>query len=296
MPAPPKFRALTDESLLELLYTAGDQLPAEIAGELVRRGNRLRGQLRDIAMDKVAWTQGLPEWWAPVHATYLLGAMETPEALVPLLAALRWADAFDCDWVLEDLPSIFARLGPAAVDPLRAILADPAAGPGARSTALASLAAVSLKVSGLTEEVLAEAARLVRERGEDLYLRQSAANILVDFRSVKHKSALKAFGREESRRHRRDPEYQGVFYDWELDELLEGAGDSNLEPYRQDWMTFYDQEEIEHRQERWRREQEAGGDTDPEVAASPAPGRDLHGPCPCGSGQRFADCCYQRVH
>ncbi len=297
MASPSRFRNLSDAALLELLHTAADRLPAEAAGELVRRGHRVRGELRAIVMDKVAWTQGLPEWWAPVHATYLLGAMETPETLVALLAALRWADAFDCDWVLEDLPSIFARLGAPAVDPLRAILADLAAGPGARSTALAALAAVSLRVEGLTEEVLDLAEGLVRDRDEDLFLRQSAANLLVDFRSIKHRAALKAFGREESRRHRRDPEYQGVFYDWELDELLEGAGESNLEPYRRDWMGFYDPEEIEHRQERWQREQEEDeGAPEGELPPGPTPSRDPQAPCPCGSGQRFVDCCFLRVH
>lgn len=246
-------------------------------------------------VDKASWTQPLPEWWAAVHATYLLGAMETGEALVPLLTALRWADAFDCDWVLEDLPSIFARLGAAAADPLRSIVTDPSAGSGARSAALTSLTAVALATPYLLDGLIEEAARRTADADEDLFLRQTAANLLVDLRSQAHRDLLRAFGREESRRRREDPEYQGVFYDWEVDELLaQEKGDASLEYYRRDWLVFYDPEEIEHRQERWQREQEEAAEREAETPAQP--GRDLDAPCPCGSGRAFSECCYLKVH
>jgi hypothetical protein len=290
-----RFRSLTDSDLVDLLYTASDQLPRSAVDEILRRGPRMLEPLREIVMDKSSWLSPLPEWWAVVHATYLLGAMESPETLVPLLTALRWADAFDCDWVTEDLPSIFGRLGTPAREPLLRVAHDPTAGPGARSIALASLAAIALPMPHLREEVVGWAARLLADSSEGLYLRQTAANILLDFRCQQHKALLVRFGQEEAKRKREDAEYSGAFYDWEVEDLLaEGEGEASQEYYRRDWLTFYDPEEVERRQERWRREQE---EADAQAPTEPAaPQRDLDSPCPCGSGRPFSRCCYLKVH
>lgn len=289
-----RFHVLGDEELLDLLYTAGDRLPRAAADELVRRGSRVLPILAEIVGDKGAWTQPLPEWWAVVHATYILGAMESPDALVPLLTALRWADAFDCDWVTEDLPSIFGRLGPPAFEALRAVVQDPTAGPGARSIALASLGAIALARDYLREPATSLAASLLSDASQDLYLRQTAANVLVDLRAQGHRDLLVAFGREERARHKEDAEYQGVFYDWEVDDLLTQPEEAALEYYRRDWMSFYDADEMERRQERWAREQDEAQDQE---AAARAPGpRDVRAPCPCGSGRPYAECCYLKMH
>ena len=289
-----RFQYLSDADLVDLLFTAGDRLPREAVDEILVRGHRMLPHLRSIVMDKAAWTQPIPEWWAAVHATYLLGAMETADALVPLLSALRWADAFDCDWVTEDLPSMLGRIGMPAFKPLRTILDDLTAGPGARAIALAGAAAASLSNPRLTTDVLDDAAAITGNTGENLFLRQSAANLLLDFRSERHVQLLKEFGREEAARRKENPEYQGVFYDWEVEELLRGDAAQNLEYYRRDWMVFYEPEEIERREERWRREQEELGDSAP---GAPGPAqRDLEAPCACGSGRPFKQCCYLRVH
>ncbi len=292
-----RFHALPDDDLIGLLHTAGDRLPREAVDEILRRGPRLIPRLAAIVADKGSWTRPVPEWWATVHATYILGAFESEEVLVPLLTALRWADAFDCDWVTEDLPSMFGRIGPAAYGPLRSVFLDPTAGPGARSVALASMAAVALADPKLTREVILHAARVVADGSEPLYLRQTAANVLVDFRSREHRDLLLAFGREEAARQREDPDYQGVFYDWEVDELLaEEAGQSALEYYRRDWLVFYEPEEIEKRQERWRREEQESREQQVHPAPPPPDRRDLLAPCSCGSGRPFGECCYLRMH
>jgi hypothetical protein len=220
--------------------------------------------------------------------------METPDALIPLLAALRWADAFDCDWVTEDLPSILGRLGAAAADPLRSVARDPTAGPGARSIALASLAAASLAAPFLREGVVEHAAQVLADASEPLYLRQTAANVLVDLGAREHGALLRRFGKEEAERRREDAEYQGVFYDWEVDELLDGSGETSAEYYRRDWLGFYDPEEIAHRQDRWAREQEEAQQEQPSEAAPHR--RDANAPCSCGSGRPYGECCYLKVH
>jgi hypothetical protein len=293
-PAPsPRYHSLSDRDLLELLYTAGDRLPREAVDEILRRRERTAPELCAVVMDKAAWTQPVPEWWAAVHATYLVAAMEDPDLLVCLLSALRWADAFDCDWVTEDLPSMFGRLGTCAYPALCAIIEDITAGPGARAAALASAAAAAMAEPHLLDQILDTAAAIAVNTAEGLFLRQSAANLLLDFRATRHSAVLQAFGREEAERRKDDPEYQGVFYDWELEELLQQDSGQNLEYYRRDWMVFYDSEEMDRREERWRREQEEGAGVE---AGAEAPRRDLQAPCSCGSGRPFEHCCYLRVH
>ncbi len=290
-----RYQSLGEAELLELLYTSGDRLPREAMDELLRRGSRILPALAEIASDKAAWTQPLPEWWAAVHATYALGAMETADALVPLLTALRWADAFDCDWVTEDLPSIFSRLATTPFEPLRNVARDPTAGPGARSVALASLAGIALGADYLQDEVVSLASRLLGDPSEALYLRQTAANVLVDLRAMAHRDLLVAFGREEAARRKEDAEYQGVFYDWEVDDLLADTAEAALDYYHRDWLSFYDPEEIERRQERWEREKEEARQ---EAADEGEPGarRAAGAPCTCGSGRPYAECCFLKMH
>jgi hypothetical protein len=269
-----RFRSLIDSDLVELLYTSGDRLPREAVDEFLRRGPKMLPRLHSIVAEKSSWTQPLPEWWASVHASYILGSMEDSAALLSLLMALRWADAFECDWVTEDLPSMFGRIGLPAYEPLRAVADDATAGWGARSIAISGLLAA--------EE-------------EDLYLRQTSANILLDFQAVQYRELLAKFGEEESARKQEDPEYRGVFYDWELEEVLTGEGTAeDLEYYQREWLVFYEPEEVERRQQRWDREATEAGAEVPEEEGGPR--QDITAPCSCGSGKPFDRCCYLKVH
>jgi hypothetical protein len=293
------FRTLGDAELIELLHTAGDNLPREVIDEFMERGHRMIPFLFVIVSDKTGWTRPLPEWWAVVHASYILGAYETAEAMPGLLAALRWSDAFDCEWVTEDLPGMFGRLGKAAYGPLLAVVRDIPAGWGARSIALSGMAGAALTAPFLKESFLEFAARLVAEPTEALPLRQTAANILLDFRSKTHRKALIKFGKEEAQRKEEIPHYEGAFYDWEVDEFLEVEGSSaDLEFYERDWLVFYDAEERERRHDYWAEEQKKSeAEREPEQAGEEAfePER-YFSQCPCGSGRSFRDCCMRKIH
>jgi hypothetical protein len=115
------YAMLSDDELLDLLYTAEDRLPRAAADEVVRRGERTVPLLSEIVSNQFKWTRRVPEWWAVVHASFLLGAIGTESTVIPLLRAPRWADAFDCDWVTEAMPSIFGRIGPARLNAVSAM-------------------------------------------------------------------------------------------------------------------------------------------------------------------------------
>lgn len=63
-----------------------------------------------------------PALYAPVHACRALGQLKATDAAFPLLTLL---DAeIDSDWVLEELPEVFALIGPASIAPLQGYLSD----------------------------------------------------------------------------------------------------------------------------------------------------------------------------
>ena len=65
-----------------------------------------------------------PAVYAPVHAWRALAQMRAPEAAPALLKILDPLDAMCDDWSLEEFPYVFGLIGPAAIDPVAAYLAD----------------------------------------------------------------------------------------------------------------------------------------------------------------------------
>ncbi|MFH1036134.1 MAG: hypothetical protein V1806_16655 [Pseudomonadota bacterium] len=248
----PDYSALDDEQLAELIFVSEDRLELDAAQEMARRSS-LTPVLAQVLMDKQNWLAELPDWWAVVHAAYILGLKGGEEVVTPILTALRWADAFDCDWVTELLPSILGRLGPAAIPGLTMVLRDFTAGWSARDVAMKGLAAVSLHSPDSSEHVM----RLIGERfmdeGEDRAVRQLAGHILLDFRCQKYRMALIKFSREEWAFREMDSWYVAGL-DPEEVEWAFRQGLPDLWHYQEDWMRFYQPAEIQRRQKRWARE------------------------------------------
>jgi len=68
------FHELTEEQLIELLHTGEDRVTREVVDECVARGERMLWRLTDLCREERSWTQTGPAFWAPVHATFILGA------------------------------------------------------------------------------------------------------------------------------------------------------------------------------------------------------------------------------
>lgn len=75
------YQALDDKSLLKLLFTETDRLPRKAVDEFVRRGERMIKPLDEIVSKESSWTNSIPEWWAVIHAVFILGAIDTKEAV-----------------------------------------------------------------------------------------------------------------------------------------------------------------------------------------------------------------------
>lgn len=63
------------------------------------------------------------EVWAPVHAWRALGQLRAEAAIEPLLSIFNAME--DDDWLPENMPDVFALIGPAAIPPVQAFLANP---------------------------------------------------------------------------------------------------------------------------------------------------------------------------
>jgi hypothetical protein len=68
------------------------------------------------------------EVWAPLHAWRALGQLRAEAAVQPLLELLHALGGDHDDWAREELPEVFARIGPAALPALEAFLADTSRG------------------------------------------------------------------------------------------------------------------------------------------------------------------------
>jgi hypothetical protein len=62
------------------------------------------------------------EVWAPVHAWRALGQLKAEAAIEPLLSIFNVME--ESDWFREDMPEVFACIGPAVLPPVQAFLSN----------------------------------------------------------------------------------------------------------------------------------------------------------------------------
>lgn len=300
----------TDEALLDLLVTEEDRLPRSAVDEFVARGERMAERLTDLVADPKAWQAELPAFWAPIHATFILGAIGGAGVVPALICAMEQAEAQDCDWVTGELPSIMGRLGAPARPPLTTLLNDRSRSPYLRATAAEALAAATLYESADSDSVFGLLGARQADVAEDEDLRDIVGNILLDFRRSEQKDTLMAFAQEQERKHHHNPMFPLAFSERDIDEAF-AKTTPTLMDYTHDWLAFYNPEAIAQRQARWAdeelaREQDELTEEDlldedlddilpqiPVVRSEPKIGR--NDPCPCGSGKKYKKCCLDKA-
>ncbi|HPQ81786.1 MAG TPA: SEC-C metal-binding domain-containing protein, partial [bacterium] len=291
-------KRMHNEELVDILFDEEDRVLRSVADEIIRRGAEIMPLLSEAVMDRTLWTADPPDWWAAVHATYCIGAIGGPDSIVPLMAALRWSDAYDNEWVTEDLPSILGSLGELAWPHILAAVADRAAGWSARSIAMDALGAQSLRFPAREEEAMALLGRILSDESEEYGARRSAAYVLLDFRRADFRKELVSFAHEERHRASQWQDYRAAFTPEEVERDL-ATPRAAMDIYLRDWLLFYEQEEIRRRQERWARED---GHARQDGSAQPERGKNANltigrdDPCPCGSGKPYRRCCWKKLH
>jgi hypothetical protein len=276
---------LSDEKLVDLLFTEEDRLPRGVVDEFVRREG-MTEKLGRIVADPYNWNDPLPRWWAVVHGVYILGAIGTTDAVLPLLRSLRYADACENDWVTEELPAIFGMIGIPALEGLKVMAADRTGGWLTRAVALEGLAAIALSHGEKDRELFDFISAFFLDVDEDRTLRQMVGHVLLDFLRNDCRADLAAFGNEEQRLADHDPSYRPAFLTDDVDHAFE-RGEKALERYTRDWLSFYSPDAMAERRRRWDEERRARAES-PEHA----PVQEL---CPFSTGHKRKKCCVGKV-
>ncbi len=311
---------MNDDRLVGLLYTEADALARKTADAIVARGPAIVPRLVRVLADDAAWGADDAAWWAPVHASYLLGAIGGEPVVRPLLRAL--AQAFDEEqpWIYEPMPSILARLGAPAVEPLLEMIQDDRQDEPTRLAAAEALEFLAVRHPALREGLLDRLAGVARDASRGDVARWTAAAPLLRFARPQDRDLLADLGRRQAGRGD-----DAHFLPDSVEATYRTGPD--LEDASEDWMTFYDPEALAKREredETWAAEQamdggDAADDGDledvledeglldhphdatcgcghdhappgrPFVNTGPSVGR--NDPCPCGSGKKHKKCC-----
>jgi len=181
--------------------------------------------IRMMQDEDLNWADGeSAEVWAPLHAWRALGALRAEAASEPLVALLPRIDDYDDDWVMEDLPDIFAQIGEPAVPALGVFLADDRYGLWARVTAASSLGAIGQAHPGAREVCVAALnTQLAHFNTMDEELNSFIVSALVDLKAVEAAPVMEqAFAA--------DKVDISVLGDWEDAQIALGLLDKRLTP------------------------------------------------------------------
>lgn len=297
------YQKLDDYDLINYLFTEGGRLSRIVVDEFLRRGQRIITRLSDVVSEKYNWSQPNEndDWWSVIHAVYILGTIGTPDTVVPLVRALRLADAYDNEYVIDELPSIFGKIGMPALDYLKRLAEDKTSGNQSRIVAILGLAAITINNTKAGDKAFPCIYSIFQDEEEEQDVKDCAAHVLIDFLRIEYKDALLAFARENQKL---EEEFRGMSF-FKVDEIEDAfaKNEKNLSHYMHDWMSFYDEDQIEQRQECW--EEDPTGMTEedeydeedyfdenilrPFVKEVQEIGRNE--PCPCGSGKKYKKCC-----
>jgi hypothetical protein len=222
------------------------------------------------------------EVWAPLHAWRALGQLQAVEAIPTLLDQLVRIDEDDDDWVGEELPEVFAMIGPAAIPALTRYLAASDHGLFARVCAASSLSHIGLHSSEVRLQCIdALVGQLTCSTQNDPTLNGFLVSDLVELQAVEALSSIQRVYQQNCV----DPSIVG---DCEEVEMKLGVRTSRETPRNQrqwalDGMRHHDNRQTVLPPPRPITEQAITQQAKKKI------GRNA--PCPCGSGKKYKKCC-----
>lgn len=124
-----------------------------------------------------------PKTWGPVHAWQALGQLHAVAAIEPLLSLIESLQ--DYDWTHEELPGVFAQIGPVTVTPLTRHLLQVSGNQSARITVGNALAAVAKQYPEVRTECVAALTDVLRDyRDNDAEFNSFMICFLSDLQAV----------------------------------------------------------------------------------------------------------------
>ncbi len=276
-------RELSDNKFVELIFEASDCLGIDYIEEAKCRKNNVIPLYCDILLNEKYYKWNDKRFWGVVHAVYVLGVLKDIEALDAFLAAGKFADEHDVDWILDALPECYFRLGTTVIPRLKQWIDH--------HKSIHNLAIAS-EILGLWN--LLQAFPETRSDIEDFLLRiieapetdiEVRTNLIADFAKLGRTDLLPLF-RKMYQLERADTT---VFTLGEIEKMFE----KQVAPTEVHFNIeeFYDLEEINRRQNIWQLERSRMEKESYEEYI--VNNLELISPkdsCPCGSGKPFQNC------
>ncbi len=305
------FAQLSTQELLQKLEELGDRAPAELIQAILSRDQEVVLPLSKILQERRYWEASDNTLWMPVHAVKLLGIIADPQALPQLINTLVLADEMGYDWIMEDLPTVFGRIGPSAVEPLIEFI-QAHSGESEfywpRINAAEGLVAIAIHYPRERERILSFLHGLFSD-GEDPEFLGFVAAYILDLNASSSLPILEeAFNKELID--------EDIIRKEDLQQNREGPDEEALARYNKDLLEFYAPEQVAERQARWeeeQREEESKAahrrEEREKTIANEFKRLDIsmklgekkillpikkvgrNEPCPCGSGRKFKKCC-----
>ena len=293
---------LEPRELIGLLTGDEDRVPRIVIDECAQRGEGMVLALERMCDDDRASTdeESHGEWWLPLHAVFILGLIASQEAGLLLVRFMRRVaqDGDDDlqDWLAGYWPALFRNKPDSAVEAVRGFCLDRALDWYARIQGVEVVAAAAHARGGAAlEATLDWLAAIAADEQEEFMFRVTIGNGLLDFPRARHRALLEELAAKQT----------GRFKDFSVEDITSAFANGEDKPA---WMRFddpwkfYSPAQIEHRQERWAKEDAAADasaseeeDFFPEdveapfVRPMPKVGRNDR--CPCGSGKKYKLCC-----
>lgn len=149
--------------------------------EIARRWFDEEG-LSELCPDVDPETAGL----LPITAARVLGSLKAEAAVGPLIDILCGNEEEVDDWILEELPTVFGKIGEASFDPLMQIVTDQARLESIRSTAVHALMCIAKVYSHMRGRVINALTQLMTAAdGDHIELNSTVLNHLVALNATK---------------------------------------------------------------------------------------------------------------
>jgi hypothetical protein len=219
----------------------------------------------------------------PVTAWRTLADLKDEAAVEPLIAILtELGDEFD-DWAFEELPHVFGKLGPAAIEPLAGIANDSARPEYMRSIAARGLRQVASYHPATRDEIVPRLTAMMADAANRPVEFNSALVVeLVELQAVEAAEAIE-------RAFAADRIDVGMIGDWERVRKELGVEGLGLPMPKNPHNSLGFLTDLRSKRDLW-----------DEPATVPVPRRTEHvgrnEPCPCGSGRKFKKCCGNRAN
>ncbi len=297
-------KAMDDDSLFRLVTTHDDRLPLEVIHECAGRGDAMVPLLLQHLETDANWdseaTSG--DWWALLHAIFILGLIPGETAATALLAGFRrvtfdWENHL-ADWISGYWHALCRNKSDYTAEPMREIALDQSLSWYPRIHAIECvLAHAAEQGAEQLESAVDWLAALCADESESPEFRTTACgNHLLDFPREKHRpliEQLAALG----------DETDWFFRSFDQNDIEHAFSDSEDHPgwrrFDDPWQ-FYAPDAIKQRQRRWLREEMEWEEREPlpshnwtpvETITRDQPKIGRNDPCPCGSGKKYKKCC-----